>query len=145
MGFCSKLKRLVARGVCNGHRHPRIPGGGPPEVQYETNVCARQMKQPTQNSWRQLKRIVRYLAGTTSARTVLLKPNPEVYVDEVVSLLIWVDSDWAGDRIEQLRSMASVPLRMVEVSPPMTAMVGRMVEVSPPMTHQPMMCLCSGS
>eukprot|EP00974_Lingulodinium_polyedra_P046646 4470273-Lingulodinium_polyedra.AAC.1 len=68
------------------------------DVQFEANVCARQMKQPCENSWKQIKRVARYLAGTTSARNVLWKPDPEIYEDEVATLEIWTDSDWAGDR-----------------------------------------------
>ena len=43
------------------------------DVRYETNACAKEMKQPTKASWARLKRLARYFAGTQSARLVLMK------------------------------------------------------------------------
>ena len=45
------------------------------DMQFETNACAKKMKQPTEASWTRLKRLARYLAGTESARVVLKKPE----------------------------------------------------------------------
>ena len=43
------------------------------DVQSETNACAKEMKQPTKASWTRLKRLARRLAGTLSAKIVLMK------------------------------------------------------------------------
>ena len=43
------------------------------DVQFETNACAKGMKQPTKASWTRLKRLARHLAGTQSARVVLME------------------------------------------------------------------------
>ena len=66
------------------------------DVQFEVNVLARQMKHPTLKSWAQLKRLVRYLAGTTGARIVMLRPESDD--PDMVSVTVWSDSDWAGDQ-----------------------------------------------
>ena len=47
------------------------------DVQFETNACAKEIKQPTKAPWTRLKRLARYLAGTQSARVVLLKPGTD--------------------------------------------------------------------
>ena len=52
------------------------------------------MKQPTKASWTRLKRLARYLAGTQSARAVLMKPG--TYHDAHEAFLrVWSESDWA--------------------------------------------------
>ena len=43
------------------------------DVQFETNACAIDMKQPTRASWTRLKRLARYLAGTQAAKVVLMR------------------------------------------------------------------------
>ena len=37
------------------------------DLQFGTNACAKEMKQPTKASWTRLKRLARYLARTQSA------------------------------------------------------------------------------
>ena len=64
------------------------------DVQFETNACAKEMKQPTKASWTRLKRLARYLAGTQSARVVLMKPG--TYCPREAFLRVWSDSS-AGD------------------------------------------------
>ena len=38
-------------------------------VQFETNACAKEMKQPDEASWTRLKRFARYLAGTPDSES----------------------------------------------------------------------------
>ena len=47
------------------------------DVQFQTNGCAKEVKQPTKASWTRLKRLARYLAGTQSARVALMKPGTD--------------------------------------------------------------------
>ena len=64
------------------------------DVQFETNACAKEMKQPTRASWTQLKRLARYQAGTQSARVVLVKLGAGCDSHEAL-LRVWSDSDLA--------------------------------------------------
>ena len=65
------------------------------DVQFETSACAEEMKQPTEASWTRLIRLARYLAGTQSARVVLMTPGTD-YDPHEAFLRVWSDSDWAG-------------------------------------------------
>ena len=65
------------------------------DVQFETNACAIDMKQPTRASWTRLKRLARYLAGTQSAKVVLMKHGADCDPHEAF-LRVWSDNDWAG-------------------------------------------------
>ena len=66
------------------------------DVQFETNACAKEMKQPTKAPWTRLKRLARYLAGTQSARVVPMKPGTD-YDPHLAFLGVWSDNDWAGN------------------------------------------------
>ena len=66
------------------------------DVQFETHACAKEMKQPTKASWTRLKRLERFLAGTQSARVLLMKPGTD-YDPHEAFLRVWSDNDWAGD------------------------------------------------
>ena len=74
------------------------------DVQFETHACAKEMKQPTTASWTQLKRLARYLAGTQTARVVLMKPGTDCDPHEAF-LRVWPDSDWAGDAKDRKKSI----------------------------------------
>ena len=74
------------------------------DVQFETNACAKEMKQPTKASWTQLKRLARYLAGTQSARVALMKPGDDYDPHEAFQR-VWSDSYWAGDANDRKKSI----------------------------------------
>ena len=80
------------------------------DTQFETNSCAKQMKQPTLHSLKRLKRLARYLVGTQSARVVLRRPGPD-YEQNVAFLRIWSDSDWGGDHRDR-KSQSSVKVEV---------------------------------
>ena len=61
------------------------------DVQFETNACAKEIKQPTKASWMRLKR----LAREPSQRVVLMKLGTG-YDPHEAFLRVWSDSDWAG-------------------------------------------------
>ena len=85
------------RGIVEGLQHLSIDRC---EVQFETNACAKEMKQKTKASWTRLKRLARYLAGTQSAR-VVLKPG--------------TDHDPHGAFCETVKDRKSQPRLTIEV------------------------------
>ena len=76
------------------------------DVQFETNVCAKEMKPPTKAPWTRLKRLARYLAGTQSARVVLRKPGTD-YDPHGAFLGVWSDNDWDGN-VRDRKSQSSL-------------------------------------
>ena len=76
------------------------------DVQFETNACAKETKQPTKTSRTRVKRLARYLAGTQSTRVVLMKPGTD-YDPHGAFLRVWSDSGWAGDAKDR-RSRSSL-------------------------------------
>ena len=80
------------------------------DVQFEINACAKEMKPPTKASRTRLKRLARYLAGTQSARVVLMKPGTD-YDPHEAFLRVWSDSDWAGD-VKDRKSQSSLKIEV---------------------------------
>ena len=60
------------------------------DEQFETDACAKKMKQPTKASWTRMKRLARYLAGTQSARVALVKLGTDDDPHEAF-LRVWSD------------------------------------------------------
>ena len=63
-----------------------------PDIAYSVKEVCRHMAKPSVGAWKKLKRLVRYLLGTT--RTVLVYPWQGVETD----IETYSDSDWAGCR-----------------------------------------------
>lgn len=61
-----------------------------PDIAYAVNRLSQFMHRPTDIHWQAAKRILRYLAGTTSHGILLRKDSP-------LSLHAYSDADWAGD------------------------------------------------
>jgi hypothetical protein len=80
------------------------------DVQYEVNVLSRTLKEPRQSSWNKLRRVCRYLRGTSDAEIHMMQPDKD---DDVVWLDIWGDSDWAGDVVTR-RSQSSSQIELDE-------------------------------
>ena len=68
------------------------------------------MKQPTKASLTRLKRLARYLAGTQSARDVLMELGTD-YDQHEAFLRVWSDSDWAGDAKDR-KSQSSLQIEV---------------------------------
>ena len=80
------------------------------DVQCETNACAKEMKQPTKASWTRLKRFARHLAGTQSARVVLMKPATDNHPHGAF-LRVWSDIDGAGN-VKDRKSQSSLKIEV---------------------------------
>jgi hypothetical protein len=65
------------------------------DAQFGINNLTKSMKDPKENTMKRLKRTVRYLKGTDSARVVLHRPAPD-HEDGVAFIRVWSDSDWAS-------------------------------------------------
>ena len=63
-----------------------------PDIQFAVKEAAKNMSAPTTPDWRLLKRLGRYLKGAPRA------VQKFVWQDDPSELVIYVDSDWAGDR-----------------------------------------------
>ena len=61
-----------------------------PEISYSINKVCQFMQSPTDEHWRAVKRILRYLKGTTT-HGLLLRPSRDL------SLSGFCDADWASD------------------------------------------------
>ncbi|CAN1217133.1 Uncharacterized mitochondrial protein AtMg00810 [Linum perenne] len=72
-----------------------------PDIAYATNKLAQAMHSPTNTHWTQLKRVLRYLKGT-SMHGIHIKPCTSH------SLSIYTDADWAGDSIDRRSTSAYV-------------------------------------
>ena len=62
-----------------------------PDIQYACKEACREMSAPTEQSWRRVKRIGRYLVG----RTKVEWRYP--WKDDIGSWKVYTDSDWAGN------------------------------------------------
>ena len=66
-----------------------------PHLQFQAKELARHMSQPTKGGVQRLKRVVRFLRGHS-------RPVQEFVMQESVSqLVVYTDSDWAGDEVER--------------------------------------------
>lgn len=65
-----------------------------PDISIAVNLCSRQQNNPTQNLWKNLKRILRYLKGTINLELIFLRN-----ID--VRLVGYADADWAGDSYDR--------------------------------------------
>ncbi|CAN1759561.1 Retrovirus-related Pol polyprotein from transposon RE2 [Linum perenne] len=72
-----------------------------PDISYATNRLAQAMHAPTVDHWTQLKRVLRYLKGTTT-HGVMIKPSSSY------ALSIYTDADWAGDHHDRRSTSAYV-------------------------------------
>eukprot|EP00121_Abeoforma_whisleri_P005056 Awhi_evm1s4572 len=70
--------------------------GTRPDIQFAVNACSRQNKSPTQDGWKCLKNILRYLNGTKDL-CLLFKKSDQIEIK------IYVDADYATD-VETRRS-----------------------------------------
>lgn len=61
-----------------------------PDISYAVNRLSQYMHMPTTDHWQAVKRVLRYLAGTTTHGIFLRKGN-------TLSLHAYSDADWAGD------------------------------------------------
>lgn len=61
-----------------------------PDVAFEVNLLSQFMHQPTELHWQAVKRVMRYLAGTTTHRILIRRGSP-------LTLHVYSDADWTGD------------------------------------------------
>ena len=71
------------------------------DAQWSIGELAKYIKTPTMGALKKLRRLVRYLSGTTDLSTWL---DAKGSLDDVVA---WVDAYWAGD-LQSRRSVTSV-------------------------------------
>ena len=77
------------------------------DVQFETNVCAKEMKPPTKAPWTRLKRLARYLAGTQVSESCTHENLEQTYDPHLAFLGVWSDNDWAGN-VKDRKSQSSL-------------------------------------
>ena len=82
----------------------------PCDVYFEANACAKEMKQPTKASWTRLKRFARHLAGTQSARVVLVKPATD-HDPHGAFLRVWSGIDGAVN-VKDRKSQATLKIEV---------------------------------
>jgi hypothetical protein len=70
--------------------------GTRPDIAHAVNECARHVSDPGQQHWQAVKRIMRYLVGTTN-NGLVYKANGTIS-DMKISMDTYVDADWAGDK-----------------------------------------------
>ena len=80
------------------------------DLHFETNACAKEMKQPTESSWTRLKRLARYLARAQSARVLLILEQTMhrmVHFCESGRTVIRLEMSRTGEvsRVRKLKSM----------------------------------------
>lgn len=78
------------------------------DVAYAVRLLAMDLVSPTEDSWRRLKRVVRYLYHTRNLATYF----PQGDGNPMKELTVFTDSDWAGDR--RTRKSASCAVLVVE-------------------------------
>ena len=66
-----------------------------PDISFSTKELARDLQQPTQQSLRKLKHLLRYLRGTQQYK-MIIRPTHTPQTKEPIDLNIYVDADWAG-------------------------------------------------
>ena len=112
------------------------------DVHFETNTCAKEMEQPTKASWTRLTRQARFLAGSRSARVVLMKPGTD-YDPHEAFLRVWSDCDWARN-VRDRKSQSSLKIE-VDVCPLCSASRKHertQVKLSIAVQHQPPVGRC---
>lgn len=72
-----------------------------PDISYAVNKLSQYMHQPTTDHWTAVKRILRYLAGTSSHGLFFSRNNPP-------SLHAFTDADWAGDKDDYMSTGAHI-------------------------------------
>ena len=77
-----------------------------PDLLFEIGVLSRGLSSPTGECWARLRRLGRYLAGTTRAR--LFVSRPQHTSNKARQIVVWTDSDYAGDK--QTRKSTSCAL-----------------------------------
>ena len=77
-----------------------------PDLLFEIGVLSRGLSSPTGECWARLRRLGRYLAGTTRAR--LFMSHPQHTPNKTRRIVVWTDSDYAGDK--QTRKSTSCAL-----------------------------------
>lgn len=78
-----------------------------PDIAFAVNMCTRVAKNPNMAHWRCLKRVLKYLKGTRSARLVFPKPK---MANEPFLVSAYCDADWAGDQIDRKSTSGHVIL-----------------------------------
>ena len=66
-----------------------------PDISFATKELARDLQQPTQQSIRKVKHLLRYLRGTQHYK-MILRTTHTPQTKEPIDLNIYVDADWAG-------------------------------------------------
>ena len=80
---------------------------------FDVKNVSENLQSPKYRHWQQVKRIVRYLAGTRDY-VQKIEVNSEVILGKIVdqhSLVGWSDTDFAGD-VESRRSTSCIVLRL---------------------------------
>ncbi|CAA7035751.1 unnamed protein product [Microthlaspi erraticum] len=72
-----------------------------PDVSYAVNRLSQFMHAPTSDHWQAAKRVLRYLAGTSSHGLFYSKENP-------TTLHAYSDADWGGDRDDYISTNAYI-------------------------------------
>ncbi|CAN1314677.1 Retrovirus-related Pol polyprotein from transposon RE2 [Linum perenne] len=65
-----------------------------PDIAYATNKLSQRMHSPTITDWVLLKRVLRYLKGTSTHGISLSRHSSH-------SLMVYTDADWAGDSMDR--------------------------------------------
>ena len=84
-----------------------------PDIMFDVKNVSENLQSPKYRHWQQVKRIVRYLAGTRDY-VQKIEVNSEVILGKSVdqhSLVGWSDTDFAGD-VESRRSTSCIVLRL---------------------------------
>lgn len=71
--------------------------GTRPDLSFSLNLCSRYQDKPTDQLWKALKRILRYLKGTTD----LLAFKRKATMNLQEKLIGYSDSDWAADEADR--------------------------------------------
>ena len=66
-----------------------------PDISFATKELARDLQQPTQQSLRKLKHLLRYLRGTQQYK-MYIRPTTTPQTTAPIDINIYVDADWAG-------------------------------------------------
>ncbi|CAN1323102.1 Retrovirus-related Pol polyprotein from transposon RE2 [Linum perenne] len=72
-----------------------------PDIAYTTNKLSQTMHSPSTTDWVNLKRVLRYLKGTTTHGITLTRHNSHI-------LSVYTDADWAGDTTDRRSTSAYV-------------------------------------
>ena len=67
-----------------------------PDLLFEIGVLSQRLSSPTGECWARLRRLGKYLAGTTRAR--LFVSRPQHTSNKTRQIVVWTDSDYAGDK-----------------------------------------------